>query len=114
MTNKFRGDHREAWGITATFKSETSGEILTLHRTGKHALSEACDAALSVDPAHRLFCISTPETIYQDLKMPKINPQNHRPSCREAIYLGKAKRPEMLHSRWIGRNRDGRDNRGWK
>ncbi len=68
-TNIENSATRAKSGCVVSFLND-DGVPLTLHRVGppRVALVDACDAATFYDPTNRVVCISTPQTIYTDLR----------------------------------------------
>jgi hypothetical protein len=96
------GRQRAEWGVTVTFKN-LDGQLLTITRTGKRALADACDAVAAHDETFRVVCISTPESIYYDLAG-RSKGKNDRVLPIEGIMLGNAGRAHMLHPDLRGRS----------
>lgn len=91
------GRQREASGFIVTVKN-ADGKTLSLHRTGRGALSRCLDDALILDPTFRVLSISTPESIYNDLQGRASHPRTHEVQLPEPSQLGRIQRMEMLHA----------------
>ena len=60
--------HHKPWGVTVTLEHRTNGETVSVHRPG-HSRREALRSAVApFNPGEwRVRCVSTPQTIYDDL-----------------------------------------------
>lgn len=89
------GWQREHYGCVVTFKNAT-GELLTLHRTGKNSIAATCALAVSADETFRVVCISTPGSIYSDL-LGRSPGKKEKVNGLEAGVLGQLGLRHMLH-----------------
>lgn len=93
-------------GVVVSFRN-SAGAGWVCHRTGPStvAVRAACDDALSLDATFRVVCISTPASIYGDLRGRPIfrGGAAERP---EHQLLARAGRRHMLHPDLIGRFSD--------
>lgn len=90
------GRDRELWGCIVTFRNQ-DGRTLSLHRTGRDALTQCCDDALSLDTSFQVQSISTPETIYTDLRGRLPHPTTEVIPLPEHARLGRLRRMHLLH-----------------
>lgn len=67
--NLLSGEQRAAYGVIVSFQAD-DGKRITGHRTGKvrEGIRSLCDAALALGPSYRITAISTPSTIYADVR----------------------------------------------
>lgn len=107
---------RDREGITTTWKNE-SGELLTVHRTGRpgRILAEIAADVTRLDPSYRLVSYSTPDTILRDLQGTRMLRKHSRnrhdvPGTElklpEPNALGKIGRLDLLHPDLMAKDHD--------
>ncbi len=101
------GQARARYGCIVSFEN-ADGRTLVLHRIGptRTALRRACEDALELDETFRVVSFSTPQTVYRDLQGTRPGTMNEehdplsgRAVTPEALMLGNAGIPGMLHPR---------------
>lgn len=96
---------KASYGAVVSFESP-AGRRLTLHRGGEgvtKAIRAACEAALAEDPSYLVVAISTPATIWGDLRgrmFGLTGSTRHLDHTHpEGSLLGRAGFPQLLHPR---------------
>lgn len=97
------GRDTTVWGCIVTVVNE-GGQTLSLHRSGRRALDDCLDDALSLDPTFRVLSVSTPQTIYNDLEGRQPHPHTGAIQLPELQKLGRVGRLALLHPSLRGRS----------
>lgn len=102
MSGRERAEH----GATLTFEND-AGKRLSLSRVGPvaEAIRAACDDALRLDDTFQVICISTPSSIYADIKVREGKQFDHTVQRPEGSMLRRAGRGSMLHPGMVGGSR---------
>ena len=91
-------------GATVSFEN-TAGERVTVARPGNAtaAVRECVDAVRAIDPSMLVVAISTPQTIYSDLRGRDLDDRGVYDVLPEMAMLRTAKRFDACHPRLMGR-----------
>lgn len=94
------------YGATVTFENP-EGRRVTLVRYGKvtEAVRACCDDAIRADPGYRVVAVSTPTSIFADLRQRDHAQADGGVQRPEASILRKAGRGSLLHPLLAGQSR---------
>ena len=111
MRNLLHTGERADYGVIATLESADGSVVQTreFRSIGGRVKNATCELADYCD-RHGLYvtCISSPQTIYADLKGRDDHLNSHAP---ESIILGQIGRMNLLHPRVAARRKDTRGHR---